>query len=276
MRKTKSILLVYHSGSGSTRTITEAFKAKLAHKYTVDIVQVNSNPDYHTMADYDLLIFGFPTYHCNPSPSMTQFVENLPLRTAKPQKAFVFTTYGLYTGNSIRNLIKILQKKNVLTMGYMQIRGPASDGALLFPSSLSFMFEYEQKAKRKLEDAISNIEDLIDYQSSPVKYPPYKWYVPLNAIASFFGERVYRSYKDNIQITDGKCTNCNLCVQNCLRESWKEGTEQPLFNPANCEFCLKCVHNCPEKAIIFTNKMSDKPRLNRTFYQKVKVDLFTN
>ena len=100
--KQKSILIVYHSGSGSTRTIAEVFKTKLSHSYAVDIVQVGPNPDYQIMADYDFLLFGFPTYHCRPSTSMLEFVENMPVRVGGQQKAFVFITYGLYTGNCLR------------------------------------------------------------------------------------------------------------------------------------------------------------------------------
>jgi len=53
------------------------------------------------------------------------------------------------------------------------------------------------------------------------------------------------------------------------------GEEKPSFNPENCEFCLKCVHNCPKDAIIFSPRMKDKPRLNRSFYRKKKEKLLT-
>jgi len=94
----------------------------------------------------------------------------------------------------------------------------------------------------KLEGAVSNIENSLKSQPSSLQYPAYKWYVPLNKIAAFWGERAYNGYRDNLQILAEKCTNCNLCVQNCERESWMEGAEQPVFDPVNCEFCLECVH----------------------------------
>jgi len=75
------------------------------------MVQVDSNPDYQAMTNYDFLLFGFPTYHCSPSTSMLEFVENMPAKDGEAQKAFVFTTYGLYTGNSLRILIRLFKKR---------------------------------------------------------------------------------------------------------------------------------------------------------------------
>jgi len=81
------------------------------------------------------------------------------------------------------------------------------------------------------------------------------------------------NYRDRLHILGDRCTNCNLCVENCERGSWVEGEERPSFNPMNCEFCLECVHNCPKKAIIFSEKMKDRPRLNKAFYRKLKTGL---
>ena len=91
---------------------------------------------------------------------MAEFVYRLP-RLNLPKTAFVFTTCGLYTGNSLRILIKQLLEKNIVAGGYVEIRGPASDGALMFPSWLSLMFNYERKARQKIEGAVSEIGRLL-------------------------------------------------------------------------------------------------------------------
>ena len=108
----------------STRTISEVFREKLYKLYTVNMLQVGPNPNYQILSDYDFLLFGFPTYHGKPSTSMMEYVDNMP-RFEAHQMAFVFTTCGLYTGNSLRILITKLWEKNIITTGYLQIRGPA-------------------------------------------------------------------------------------------------------------------------------------------------------
>lgn len=268
----KKVLILFHSGSGSTRTISEIFRDKLSESYTVDMIQVGRSVDYRMIYDYDFVLFGFPTYHCRPSKSMLEFVDNMPVGGLR-KTAFVFTTCGLYMANSLRILIKKLQERSVITAGFLQIKGPASDGALLYPASFHRMYKYEKKTRKKIEQAVSDMDDLIHSRSPRPRTPAYRWYVPINDVVGSFGEKVYDGYRDSLHVLGEKCTNCNLCVQNCERGCWVEGEEQPSFDPVNCEFCLECVHNCPQKAVIFSEKMKDRPRLNKAYYQKLKAGL---
>ena len=91
-----------------------------------------------------------------------------------PLKAFVFTTFGLYSGNSIRIAIKQLYKKIIITLDYMRIKSPASDGAIIFPSFLPFIFSFAKNSKHRILKFISAIRK--SYQTtSKLKIPHYKW-----------------------------------------------------------------------------------------------------
>ncbi len=267
--------MVYHSGSGSTRTIGEVFREKLSPLHTVDMAPVSPNPNYQILSDYDFLLFGYPTYHGRPSTSMMEYVDNMP-RAGAPKTAFVFTTCGLYTGNSLRILIKRLQQKNIIAAGCLQIRGPASDGVLLYPSLFSPMFRYEKKAGEKIAKAVKDIGRLLHSHTTRPTIPACKWYVPINDVVNLFGERAYTKYRDGLHVLGDRYTNCNLCITNCERGCWMAGEEHPSFNPTNCEFCLECVHNRPQQAIVFSDKLKDSPRLNRAFYRDLTPGLLGN
>ena len=184
-------------------------------------------------------------------------------------------TCGLYLGNAMRILAKKLYEKNIVPLGYERFRGPGSDGALLFPSFIKFMFSYESSVKKKIEGVISDIEVGLQVEAKRPKIPVYKWYVPINNIFSHFGEKSYKRYSRNIYVISDRCKNCNTCVKGCIRGCWKEGEEIPSFDPENCERCLKCVHNCPAMAIAFSKAMVDRPRLNRKFYIDLKESLLS-
>ncbi len=267
------VLVLYHSGSGSTKLISEVLSEKLSGTCEVDLLKISKNFDYQQLVNYDLLIFGFPTYSCQPSLSMKEFVEKTP-PFQKQVKAFVFTTCGLYTGNALRILIKQLYKKNLVSIGNLQIIGPASDGALLFPKLTKIIFQYEKNVCVKIKKAVNKITDALNSSEPKLQIPAYKWYVPLNDILLYFGELTYKKYKDKMHIIEERCVNCNICVNNCPRNCWESGEKIPTFDPQDCEFCLKCIHNCPQNAIIFSDKMKDNQRLNISFYNGLKKKMF--
>ncbi|WP_038290377.1 hypothetical protein [Acetivibrio straminisolvens] len=217
---------------------------------------------------------------------MMEYAANLPVLLDE-KKAVILTTYGLYPGDSIQMLAKELTKKNIVIIDYCGIRGPASDGVLTLPSFLTLMFNYEKSAFTKIQSMEQIIKTTLDTKSDDTysKIPPSKWYVPLNDIIRPTGERKYEEMKSKISVDPQRCKRCCLCARSCGRNCWvynENGDFQknqlsskntPMYNPDNCEFCLKCIHNCPEKAIYFSEKMKDKPRLNKAFYESLKKKL---
>lgn len=271
-KRHNKIIIIYHSGSGSTELISRVFSERLGGGNEVDIVKIKPDFDYNMLSSYDLVILGFPTYGFSPSFSAIEFVRNMPVM--KDTAFFLFTTYGLYNGNSIRILSDMLQKKNSLVIGYMQIRGPASDGVLLFPL-MKFFFRYEKKVNEKINRAVGKVESFLLHRENITNIPPLRWYSPLTRLFRRQLDRVdYRQYSSNLRVLEERCNNCNICVKNCIQGCWSEGEDHPYINPDNCEFCLKCVHNCPKKAIIFSDYMKDRLRLNKEFYRKIKESTF--
>jgi flavodoxin/NAD-dependent dihydropyrimidine dehydrogenase PreA subunit len=270
----KKILIIYHSGSGSTRTISEVLRDRLLDNYKVDMVKICPDFDYGELSKYDQVLLGYPTYYFKPSLSTSEFIEKMPV-FRKKIRFFIFTTYGLYSGNSIRILAGMLQKKNITLIDHFQIRGPASDGVLLLPSFFRLFFRYERKVSTKIDRIVRTIKRNIEEPGQIIKIPLPRWYSPLTNLFSRQIHSIdYSAYKKNLRVLEYRCNNCNVCVDNCIRNCWSEGKDFPSINTNNCEFCLKCIHNCPGKAIVFTEKMKDSPRLDKIFYNKLKRDTF--
>lgn len=264
---TKKILILYHSGAGSTRTIAEVY-FRLLHRYDVNIQSVTSNIDYNNIMDSDLLIFAFPTYHCSPSSSMTSFIERIPVLRHK-MNAFVFTTYGLYSGNAIRIFTQKAKKKNIATIGYSDYRSPATDGTLLFPP-FRFMYTYENRIGEHIREDIRQIEKLLTADNPPEHIPPFKLYTILNAPNKYLGER----YKPVIKIIEDACIKCNKCINHCPHNCWSPtGNGFPVFNNTNCESCYRCIHHCPKEALILTQSTVKKKKLTPEFYRQLKEDI---
>lgn len=265
----KKILVLYHSGAGSTKTLAEIYYKKL-NPYFSDISSISLNFDYKKLGNYDFLIFAFPTYHCEPSSSMLEFIENMPM-FQQPKRAFAFTTCGIYSGNSLRIFIKKILNKNVVVCGYSTYRAPATDGALILPA-VPFMFNYEKEIALKIKLDINRTRQIIESKTAVLKYPRFKLYTILNFPNKVFG----KAYKHDIKLLEEYCKRCDKCINNCIRNCWEQGEMYPQHNNKNCEFCFRCVHQCPSEAIIISAKTRKKRKFNDKFYKDLQEDIIQN
>ncbi|HHE04792.1 MAG TPA: flavodoxin family protein, partial [candidate division WOR-3 bacterium] len=125
----KKVLIIYHSGSGSSRTVAEILGEVLSRRVEVAIERIRKDYDYSKLHQYELIVLGFPTYFFRPSLAMINFLQNIP-ETKKPRLVFVFATCAATTGSSYKIIRAILEKKNYRMCGFVEIRGPVSDFAL--------------------------------------------------------------------------------------------------------------------------------------------------
>lgn len=266
MDKRFKILILYHSGAGSTKTIAEILKDRLTF-FDVDLKSINLSFDYSLLNFYDSIIFGFPTHHCSPSNSMKEFIEKMPY-FKMPKQSFAFTTYGLYSGNTLREFSKICLKKNIYINDSFTYKGPSADGALLLPK-INYILKYENNIVNKLKLDIAKIEHTIFSNSNKPSIPPIKIYTPFN----YLNKRIGSNYKHRFKLLNVNCINCDRCVENCIRGCWKIGPDYPILKQDNCEFCFKCIHHCPTNAIILFSKTENTFKMNQKFYDKLKLNM---
>jgi len=85
-----------------------------------------------------------------------------------------------------------------------------------------------------------------------------KIYVPLT---NFIARKFWNQTKKWIPKfhADEKCTLCGACVELCPRFNIKIEDNNVIFGN-DCEFCLRCLHRCPEEAIQIDNLTQKAPR----------------
>lgn len=232
--------------------------------YIVDISPIELTYEYKKLQDYDFIVFAFPTYHCSPSSSIMEYINDMPAFD-KHKNAFAFTTCGLYSGNALRVFIKKCLSKNIIINGYSIYKAPATDGALIL-STLPFMFRYENKIAHKIKSDIKRIENIINTDASVVQCPPFKLYEILNYPNKIIG----KAYKHKLRILKEYCVKCRRCADNCIRKCWNTDGEYPEYAGLKCEFCFKCVHHCPNGAIVLSAKTKSRIKFNEQFYKSLK------
>lgn len=272
-KQAKPVLVLYYSGSGSTETVCRVLGRKLAESRPTEVKRVSLDFDFSSLADYGTLVMGFPTYFCHPPASLAELIDAAP-RLEQPLPAFVLTTCGLYTTNSVRHMALALAAKNIIPAGNAIIRGPGSDAALLFPYVPGPFTRYERAVGRKLRKALREILTLNGNGEVRPKIPRPRWYTwPQNLVDHYGKEQYQGGYGQRMRVLDARCTNCGLCVRECMKGCWTEGEEHPSLDHAGCDFCLRCIHRCPSRAIVFSDDMKDRRRFDAPFYRRAEKSL---
>jgi len=269
--KNKKIMILYHSGAGSTQSVAEVFYEKLKEFFICSLEAINFNYDFKKLEAFDFIIFGCPTYHCEPSESMMEFIERMP-KFEKKKNIFFFVTYGLFSGNTERIFIKACKNKNINIIGSNGYKAPATDGALLMPQ-WKFLFRYGQTVPEKIGEDLQLIKKQIKSNEFSSNYSVrFKLYSLLNYPNKFFGKK----FTFNLSVMSYRCNECNQCVNECIRNAWVNQEGRILWDSSNCESCFKCVHHCPREAIVLSEKTIKKPKFNHAFYTHLKEEILKN
>ncbi|MCX7709678.1 MAG: flavodoxin family protein [Clostridia bacterium] len=267
MDKKTSVLILYHSGAGSTRMVAEIYHEQLHSCYHTDLSSVSMDYDYERFLEYDYFILAFPTYHCDPSTSMMEFIKNI-AASDKPKRAFAFTTCGLFSGNTLRIFIKECLNKNIIVEGSSVYKAPATDGTLLLPS-INFIYKFEKDIADRIRKDIGRIRGLIETETSRIDWPRFKLYSILNYPNKVLG----KACKHRIRLIKELCSNCNQCVRQCIRNCWMSGKDYPQYEITHCEYCFRCIHQCPKEAIVLSSNTVKKRKLNKEFYEHYKKEV---
>lgn len=211
----------------------------------ISIEDIDENFDF---INYDAAVIGFPTIHSSPAKPMLDFIEKLmPLKECIP--AFLFTTCGLYSANTLRIFAKKAITKNIKVILCKTYRCSATDGILLAPS-MHIWSKPEKNLDEKLYDDSLAFINLISI-GCEISLPPFKFYSILNYPNKILGQW----YSPTIYTHKEKCICCNKCVMACPTHCInKEIDGYPIVDKKKCISCYRCIHHCPKKALSLSKK----------------------
>ena len=210
-----NILILYYSGVGNTKMVATKYSMNCKARMKLISVSIEDLITDITIADYDSLVIGFPTIHVAPCIPILTFIKQMEqLENSIP--AFLFTTCGLYSANTLRIFAKLCEKKNMITILSRSYRCAATDGILLAPA-MRIWSRHEKRLDKKVENDVSVF---IRRCNDPVvaDIPRFKIYSILNYPNKFFGQRFFSSnihYKQHCVL----CGNaeytalCNVSVR---------------------------------------------------------------
>lgn len=252
----KHLIIYFHSGTGNalkgSRWIAEeAGKFGLDSKlYSIDH---NYKPDPDEIKPDTLVGFLYPTHGFNLSPAMLKFILKFPQK--KGTSVFFMNTraggkfFKIFTPG-ISGTAQYLPWLILLLKGYKIQAGRPLDMPSNWISAHpglgpKMVSSIDRRCETKAKGFISKVlngkrvfcRTLIDLPIDILIFPI--------TVAYYF---VGRFFLAKTFIYTHRCTDCNICVENCPVGAIKLVRGKPFWTH-NCESCMRCINICPHRAI---------------------------
>lgn len=267
----RRVVLAYHSAAGGTRLVAELLGELLSPDLDAETVDIYSPGVHDAVAGSDLVVLCYPTYFLRPSRSMQEFISRL-APDGRPRRAFLVTTYELYTENSLRACGRLVQARGMSVAGTAAVRAPGTDVTVVLPDWLCpWLYRFEKGLGRKL----LRIADYIRASAHPggrERLPGPKWYTPLAQLLQRGLLDGFFEWRDRVRVIPERCTDCGTCVSACDRGAWTKAGDQVRHDSERCELCTRCIHRCPRRAIVLVEGVKDNKRLDARLYARLKAE----
>lgn len=252
------IKLVYFSGTGNTRFISEKIKSSFVNKGINDVElfeleDVVNNTDVLDI-DNSVIGIGYPVFDYMPPENIIDLVELISVTETRP--GFVFGTYTTNGLDSNMHLIDILKNKNIITIEDEYFKAPGAS-AFIYANSESALVKnsivFDKNLDSMIDNFVSNIIDKFSNFDVNKEYIKVK-YNRFNKFHQGFSKLTFgRIFYRNLKVTN-ECSGCGLCSEKCPDNNLKlVNNKLEIVKNNGCLRCLRCVQVCIKRAINFTS-----------------------
>ena len=237
------VLLYYFSGTGNTALCASYLKKhfeELGDEVTCYPVTHN-NSDAPNPNDFDVVGVGYPIHAFNAPEILVKFLKSLP--NVDNKKLFFFKVSGepfSPNNSSSYHPYRFLRKK-----GFKLV----NEKHFLMPYNI--MFKYPDDLQKQMYlylDPLAKVFAIKVHNGEDVKV---KYHLP-SKIVSFFLRIEWIAPKVNclfLHSKKKKCTKCMKCVNNCPAKAMYVNKKGTIKTRHTCTLCMRCSLNCPVNAI---------------------------
>ncbi len=260
-------VIYYYSGSGNTKLACE-YLIKKIKSVKFDLSDITKDKFGNSEND-DITGFATFTDFCGIPKLFEEFLEKIPRQKLK--NAFIFNTFGMMSGGTLRILKIKLEKKGFNVINGFSLHTPENYPPLIAADKGSENSPDENEKQKflkfldTLNEQISCISLNKEITNSEINFGGLFRFIPK---PPRFIRMLMMGQKS---VDTDKCNGCKKCELKCPYKAVK-CSPHPVFEKAKCEICWACYNHCPQKAI-FTNKLKNKghySKPNELFIQKFK------
>jgi ferredoxin len=255
--------LFYYSGAGNTEYISRQIKRAIAARgHDVSMKRITLDTLDGADNGFDAAGVGFPIHFRDAPELVHDFLDRLDGRN---RSIFFYCTKGLYSGNAMRHILALSERRSFVPRGVIEFTMPGTDALLFFAAKGSnrerlLKAIYTRKIASKIEDFVARLGAV-----QRLTVPREKWYTGIDEkIVEPLEIRANNAYRDFIgqfHTIGERCNECLLCVNSCPRNNIRLSGDGIQFR-SDCDVCLRCIHRCPTEAIQIGTKTLNTVRWN--------------
>jgi ferredoxin/flavodoxin len=249
----KDIIIVYFSGKGNTRYITEAISDSFKKRgYVVSLISAEDKQKLSELNYENKLVgIGFPCYALDYPEIIADVIRKLP-SCSNPVPAFVFATKGWCAGNSMKKLAKHMRENNLLTIKTGSFICPNNGWITLFSPEffLCRNMRFDNALSKKIDQYT---DDVINFHTA---YNQKQFCIntlgnPFIACFGWLLKKMEGLVMKNYRVEYEKCIGCGQCIRNCPDQNigFDKDKRVVFIHPDKCVRCLRCISDCPRNAI---------------------------
>lgn len=241
-------VICYYSGSGNTRLACRYIAKHIAETEfeLVDIVkerQVDLEP-------YGVVGFAAFTDFWGPSQLFYDFVRGLPPQRGK--LAFVFNTYGLISGKTLREMERLVAAQGLRVVTGHSLHTPENYPPMIVGGNGNETAPNE-KELRAFDEFIAELDRVIAAAKAGQEIDKRNIRIGLlNGLLPMFARTRARADMGEKYVDAEKCTECGVCARVCPYGALTL-QPKPVVDMSKCYGCWACYNHCPEQAI-YTKK----------------------
>jgi ferredoxin len=238
-------VIIYFSGTGNTKYITEIFKNNFEN-YKVECKTINIENTEKLEDDYDIFAFGAPIYAGLFPKNYVEWISNN-VSEVDSKKCIIFSTQGSNSGQGVNQLEEILVRKGFIVAIKELIEMPNNYylGNGFKPTKKERIRLIKEEAERSVELTVKNFLDdkFKIYRPSKLRLNVAKLEYKL------FYKFSLNWAKSKLSVDNELCTKCRICEKSCPSKNITIG-EKISFD-SKCISCQRCVHKCPVNAFLY-------------------------
>ena len=183
----------------------------------------------------------FPIFNLSVPKLVEDFLGKVKL---KSNYIFAVATYGMFAGGAVRHLVEI-GKRNGIQFSYINELVMVDN----FLPGFEMKKQVDGQGRKQIEENLKKIVREVEANRFYIKKHSIL-VEPLRKLGlKMEGENFEKDF-----YTEDSCNGCKTCEKVCPVDNIKVETKPAFYQ--NCQRCLACIQNCPQKAIHHTKEKS--------------------